>query len=201
MATQRQGRAQRYVSCLGMSQLKGWAPVREGLFQGFWEQASAEFTAPQTMPAFFPGWPPWVPTSHSFLLRTGPENTVALLHRSNVPLFWTVSFLFFFFFFFPLASLSSLPPGFTVLTIVSNRCAARPRRLWSSCLQTHGYSPTISLESWGPKHTDWVSEDSLPWVMAGGGAKTGEASDSQSKAESRRACKLSPDLGGLFSHS
>ena len=105
------------------------------------------------MPATIPGWRPWAPISHSFFLRTSSENTVALLHRSNIPFFWTVSF---FFFSSPLASLFSLPPRFTVLTIVSNRCATRARRLQSSCPQTHGYSPTILLKSWGPEHTQRV---------------------------------------------
>lgn len=136
-------------------------PSYRGLLWGFWEQAfvpvEAECTAPPTMPATVPDWPLWAPTGYSFL-RTSPENTVAKLHRSNIPFFWTVFFLLFF---SPLAALSSWPPRFTVLTIVSNRCAARARRLWSSCLQTHGYAPTILLESWGPEHTPEVRRASL----------------------------------------
>lgn len=159
-------------------------PSYRGLLWGFWEQAfvpvEAECTAPPTMPAIVPDWPLWAPTGYSFFLRTSPENTVAKLRRSNIPFFWTVFFLFFF---SPLAALSSWPPRFTVLTIVSNRCAARARRLWSSCLQTHGYAPTILLESWGPEHTPEVRRAS-PGSWLGEGQR-------QEKLLTPRA-KLSP---------
>lgn len=91
-------------------------------------------------------------TGHSLFPRSA-QRTLWLCCTGITSYFLGCVFAFFFFFSFGFSLF--LVPRLTVLTIVSNRCAARAGRLWSSCPQTHGFSPTVLLESWGPEHTHW----------------------------------------------